>query len=435
MLGHAGGDVGHVMLDGDNRFPQCLRDARRVIVGVKIVGDQTRLGVVQTLDILDRVTIGIARLGRVEIAEMLAEHHARIGAERHRCLEVAADGEDTGRHAARRDGRRISARSPHDHRSAGHDANDRIVHRPRDRPVVHEEQVGDTGQTVQRLGPVDADWLVGAVAAGRDHREAGLGQQEVVQRRIGQHGPDARVARRSRLSQISGALADENDRTFAGGQQGRLRLRHLCRFTDRIERPEHHCKRLLLAVLSVAQALHGGFFACIHHQVEAAKALDRDDLAFGERAWRPPAAHRRAPPALRLHIPQRQLWPADRAGVWLGVEAPVGRVLVFRLAVGAHDEMAHGRARPVVGQVFDDRIARAAVRAVGEGIAVAAVGRVADLRQAFLAGREVGQHRSAAGAGEAALANAEQRFAGACPLPAFGLSRPTRAVARCAVPQ
>ena len=75
--------------------------------------------------------------------------------------------------------------------------------------------------------------------------------------------------------------------------------------------------------------------------------------------------------------PQRR--PALGAGVGLGVEAPVGRVLVLGRAARAQLEAGHRRQRPVVGDAAHDREARAAVGAVDERVAVAAVGGVEQL--------------------------------------------------------
>ena len=81
---------------------------------------------------------------------------------------------------------------------------------------------------------------------------------------------------------------------------------------------------------------------------------------------------------------------AVRAGDGLGVEAPVGRVLVLGAAAVAHGEAGHrGAARGRRGR-RDDRVARAAGRAVDERVAVAAVGGVAQLGEAVVAGGGVG---------------------------------------------
>ena len=82
-------------------------------------------------------------------------------------------------------------------------------------------------------------------------------------------------------------------------------------------------------------------------------------------------------------VEQLQRRPAARAGDRLGVEPPVGRIVVFGPARGAHRERGHRGPRPVVGQLLDDRPARAAVRAIGERIVVASLGRIADFGQAL----------------------------------------------------
>ena len=110
----------------------------------------------------------------------------------------------------------------------------------------------------------------------------------------------------------------------------------------------------------------------------AAEALDRDDRAVSEEADGLVERH-------------REPGPADRAGDRLGVEAPVGRVLVLPAAVAAQRETCHRRVRPVVGDAPDDREARPALRAVDERVAVAAVRRVEELVQAVVAGRDVGR--------------------------------------------
>ena len=71
------------------------------------------------------------------------------------------------------------------------------------------------------------------------------------------------------------------------------------------------------------------------------------------------------------------------------------RVVVLRLAGRAHGEAGHGRGRAVVRDRAHDRVAGAAVGAVGERVAVASVGRVVDLGEARRAGGGVDAHRRA----------------------------------------
>jgi len=77
---------------------------------------------------------------------------------------------------------------------------------------------------------------------------------------------------------------------------------------------------------------------------------------------------------------------AGRTGVGLGVEAPVGRIVVLGLAGLAHPEIPHGRPRTVIGDIFDDGEPRSAVRAVDEGISVPPVPGIEQLGEAVLAG-------------------------------------------------
>src|ERR1051326_4866778 len=105
--------------------------------------------------------------------------------------------------------------------------------------------------------------------------------------------------------------------------------------------------------------------------------------------------------------PQFQMRSAIRTGVWLRMETPVARVVIFGLTKPAHDEAFHRSVGAVVGQRLDDAEPRSAIGAVRERIAVAPVGRVEEFAHAVRAGRDVRQHQGAPFAGRAAGANFE----------------------------
>ncbi len=89
-----------------------------------------------------------------------------------------------------------------------------------------------------------------------------------------------------------------------------------------------------------------------------------------------------------------QLRPADGATRGLGVEPPVGRIVVLGAALPAHREPGHGRVATVVRHLPDDREPRTAVGAVDEGVVVTAVARVEELAEAGVAGGDVGWDES-----------------------------------------
>ena len=94
--------------------------------------------------------------------------------------------------------------------------------------------------------------------------------------------------------------------------------------------------------------------------------------------------------------------PTDRAGIWLGVEAPVGGILVLSPARRAQRKAPHRRALAIVRKILDDREARAAVGAVGEGVLVPAIVGIKQLRAAGGTGGEVRRDQLvAAGFGDA----------------------------------
>ena len=89
------------------------------------------------------------------------------------------------------------------------------------------------------------------------------------------------------------------------------------------------------------------------------------------------SAGRSAPSA----VDKRNLRPAVPACIGLRVEAAVRRIVVFRLACGAHGKARHGGLRPVVGNAARDGEARAAVGAIEKRIAIAAVRRIKQFAQ------------------------------------------------------
>ena len=94
----------------------------------------------------------------------------------------------------------VAARAPQNDGPESADARDGIVDAARDGALADEERVGHAGQPVEGILLVVSDGLAGAVGAGH-HQHVGRagGEEQMVQRRVGQHyaefvvvGSDAR---------------------------------------------------------------------------------------------------------------------------------------------------------------------------------------------------------------------------------------------------
>ena len=185
--------------------------------------------------------------------------------------------------------------------------------------------IGDAAQPFQRLGFVGDDRLVAAVAAGRDDRKAKLAQQQMMQRRIGQHDAEPGIAGRD--------AGRDQRRTPAV----RAAARWAPRRSTAAAPPRPTVPRARVASASdgtmMANGLRGRRFARaqpahraslrgIDQQLEAAQPLQRDDPPCAQRRRPPPQApHAGRDTALPARIPQRQLRAAIRAGIGFGMKA------------------------------------------------------------------------------------------------------------------
>ena len=346
---------------------------------------------------------------------MLAQEQIAVGGQCHRVLEIGADSQDRRQRlvdAHRQRG--VAAGAAQDQLALLHDAHDRVVHVAADRTVVHQQQVGDRPEPPQRVPLVDADRLVGQVAAGGYHRAAKVVQHEVVQRGGRQHDAQAGAAGRHGGSQVDGPAApQQHDGRFRRAQQPRLQRREHAVTVDQRQVRIHQRERLLVPPLAPAQAHHRLLVAGVDQQMKAAESLDGHDQPPAQRCHRP--AQRGflhgevlAPSCgVGAAVPQRQPRPALRTRVGLGMEAPVAGIAILRQTARALREAAHGGMGAVVRKPFDDAVARAAVRAVGERIAVAAIRGVEDVRNALRAGSDVGQDQRPPGSGAVAGADLE----------------------------
>ena len=225
-----------------------------------------------------------------------------------------------------------------------------------------------------------------------------------MQRRVGQHDADVRIARRDAFDQSRAGAPREQD-----GRLGRQQSPLFCFFQAAaraygVQAREHHREGLGVAALAPSELCHGAGIRRVDQQLEPAQAAQREDPAARDQ---PRGLTKSVLAARRLVAEQRELWAAARAGDGLGVEAAVERIGVFAGAVGAERKALHRGAHAVVRQALYDRVARAAAGAVGERIAVAPFARPGNLRKALGARGQIGGQRGVHLAATAALPDLE----------------------------
>ena len=398
------------------------------VLGVRIAGETVRRFLEQLAIALLGFQPGIIGFRVLDVADMLRDE--RVGA-----LVVGRGGAHQGERglllrargkqgfllglrlgAVERDGQRGEAASAADELDGllvtyAHHAQHRVVVARQDAAIVAQDGVGDAGEFDQRLVVVGDDGLVMQVPRGHDqHRQRRIallrtqGLREIVEQqmldgRAGQHDPQlGKVIGKTGGELRLGPLAQQHDGAFGGFQGALLRLVDMAR-TARVGRARHHDgERLALTALALTQLRQRIGVRGVAHQMEAAKALHRNDAAVEQQLdrFRENGIGGFAGIApLRLLLALRKVHPADvraaiPAGIGLRMEAAIERVGVFGGATRAHGEILHGRCRAIIGQRPDDGEARTAVRAVDERIAAATVFGVEQLVKAIVAGGQIG---------------------------------------------
>ena len=255
-----------------------------------------------------------------------------------------------------------------------------------DPAIVQQEGVGNPAQPCDGRVVVLDQRLV-AVVARRHHQHPGpAGQQEVVQRRVGQHDAQRVEPLGDRRRDVdAGAGPTDDDRAKRPGENRPRGGRYLAEGLGGGHVCDHQREWLGVAPFARPQAHHGGFVVGTARQVKAPEALDCDDLSRREHGGgfvKRVVAVQPLPGGARQ--PDRR--PALGAGHGLGVKAARGGVGVLARAERAHREIAHRRVGSIVRDALDDGVPRPAVGAVDERVGVSRVGGVGQFGQAIAAG-------------------------------------------------
>jgi hypothetical protein len=194
---------------------------------MQIVRHSDRCGFVEAQKVgdgaLERLQAGRA----LQVADVLAHKDLAANAQRDCVLEQRPHCQDGGQRSRRHHRQRgIAARPAQKLRQAVDEPQHAVVDVAGDRPIMHQEQVGNRTQPIQRLPLIGADRLIAQIAAGRHQRAIQRSQQQVVQRRRRQHDTQVWVARRNPATHGGVWLAlRQHDRRGCRCQQTRLPLR------------------------------------------------------------------------------------------------------------------------------------------------------------------------------------------------------------------
>ena len=254
---------------------------------------------------------------------------------------------------------------------------------------MEQQEVGQGTEALHGLGVAGGDRLLGQVARCHDQRRESSGHEEFVERRVRQHEPEEAVAGGHGWRQVGpGPGPQEHDRPGVLLQGAPLYRVQLAVALHRCSIGRHEGERFFRPPFPQAELVHRLLIAGVGHQVETAQSPDRQDLSFSQEADRLCNRICRIDPAtVPGHKCQRRA--ADRAGVGLGMEPAVVRVVVLGAAIRAHRERRHGGVGPVVRDGFDDGVPGPAVGAVDERVTVAPVGRVQEFGPAIITQADV----------------------------------------------
>ena len=164
-------------------------------------------------------------------------------------------------------------------------AHDRVVAADVDRPVVGEQPVDQRAEPGDGVVVVVGDRLVAEVAARHHERPADAGQQQVVQRGVGQHQAELGQAGRDAVGHRRAGRGAAPARSVAAATSStrRHRASRSHSASRRVEVGDHHGERLVVAGLAPAQLGHGGRVGGVDGEVVAADALDGHDRAAAQR--------------------------------------------------------------------------------------------------------------------------------------------------------
>lgn len=248
--------------------------ARGAEVGMQVDGD--RLG--RMVEEGGEVRVGadefLDRQQIVEVAEVVGKHGLPVARQADRGFQLASIGGDLSVGEAVGDRERAGDAAAGAAQHDGADGAERlhpVVETPGDGAVMHQEAVGEGREFLPGLVVADDLRFTGEVAGGHHQHRAGAerGQQQMMQRRIGEHDAEAVHAGRDVFGQGVGARGEQDDGRGGVGEQGAFRLGG---FGDggKVLQPRHQREGFGGAAFAGAEAGDGLGVSRVAGEVEAA---------------------------------------------------------------------------------------------------------------------------------------------------------------------
>ena len=363
VLGQQRRNVRVVMLDEvQGGLARSARVPLRPVAGsvgrVQVGRDHLRGDPVRGRELRDDAVERAQRRQVAHVADVSGAEGAVAVGEAAGVLHLAADRQHRRQRPSERHRERgVTPSAPDRQLTVGQHPDHGVVARHVNRAVVGEHRVGEEGQLVGRLPVVEDDRLVADVCAGQNQcvryrlgPAGNRGEQQVVNRRVGQQHAEQRAARRDRVrDRCARQPAQQHDRARRPGQRPLLARVDLGQQPSRGQIPCQHREGLVAPRLALSEP--GDRLRAVGPagQVVTADALHRDDPALGENPLG--GCDRLVGPGRGDAVAGE---PESRAtvvtGDRLGVEPAVGRIVVLPLAPSAHREAGHRGRRAVIGR-------------------------------------------------------------------------------------
>ena len=192
-----------MMKDVMKCHPAVARPAAGDIVRVRVAQHQRRPHPMQAAEIVDHLREHIEAARRGEIPEVRGHNHPVTHRQRHGVLEIGSE-RQRGRldrlPQPQFDGR-VATAQPEGPECSANVAEYRIIRRAANGPVVMHEGIGHAGQPRRDAGHLRQHRFAAQVRRGGNQRSAEIREQQMMQRRIGQHQPDLVEPGRNRRCQ------------------------------------------------------------------------------------------------------------------------------------------------------------------------------------------------------------------------------------------